>query len=398
MEFQRLKKGWRVFMSPDELSVILESVPHHGCRIAILLMSLSLRREPTTQVTPDDFFKKAGVWWVEVEGKDSSPRYHETRSRDVWVPAPIMDEIISFIEEKDRDDDEPLISVQKRQLSNWIDTAVENAATRTGNDRYTRITCHDFRRFFATHFLLRLGVDDHVIMQLGGWKEIEHMYEYLLLPKDLVRRRLAQAGLLNTNPMRLSGDKSAETIQSNIDTVRKVLAESDDPKAIETLQEKLIDLASDVPSVNVTVNALDNTAGDEGGADGKQSSLPTDAVISPAAALAATGVEVGARTRNRLEREWADLTDDEADWPTPREAAQPTAEMLGSLVLMGILFASTGFSLDPIAGEVTLPSATSTAGLGSGLVGGIVRMLWIDHCTRVEEISFTKWARRKLGL
>jgi hypothetical protein len=103
-------------------------------------------------------------------------------------------------------------------------------------------------------------------------------------------------------------------------------------------------------------------------------------------------------THRRLEREWNDLTDEDAEWPTPREAAQPTAEMLGSLVLMGILFASTGFSLDPIAGEVTLPSATSTAGLGSGLVGGIVRMLWIDHCERIEEIPFTKWLRRKIGL
>lgn len=397
MEFQRLEKGWRVFMTPEEHTAILKSVPHHGCRIAILLMSLSLRREPTTQVTPGDFFKKDGLWWVEVEGKDSSPRYHETRSRNVWVPHPIMEEISSYIERKDLDDDETLVWVQKRQLNNWIDTAAENAATRTGFDRYTRISCHDFRRYFATHFLLRLDVDDHVVQQLGGWKKIEHMYEYLLLPTDLVNRRLAESGLLNTNPLELPGDKSAETIESNIATIRKVLADTDDPEAIETLQEELIALAGDVPSVNVTVNASDDTASDEDD-DGKQSSLPIDAVTSPAAALAATGTDLGARTHARLRREWDDLIDDGADWPTPREAAQPTAGMLGSLLLVGILFASTGFSLDPIAGEVTLPSATSTAGLGSGLVGGIVRTLWIDHCARIEAIPFTKWLRRKLGL
>lgn len=398
MEFQRLKDGsWRVFMTPEEHTTILDTVPHHGCRIAILLMSLSLRREPTTEVMPGDFFEKDGLWWVEVKGKDSSPRYHETRSRNVWVPAPIMDEIASFIEEKDLDDDEPLVWVQKRQLNNWIDDAVENAATRTGFNRYTRISCHDFRRYFATHFLLRLEVDDQVVQQLGGWKKILHMYEYLLLPTDLIERRLGRAGVLNTNPLALSGDKSAETIKGNINTIRKVMETTDDPEAVEALQEELLALSSDVPSVNVTVNASDDAASDRND-DGKQSSLPVDAVTSPATALAAAGVEVGARTHSRLEREWGDLTDDGADYPTPREAAQPTTEMLGSLLLMGVLFASTGFSLDPTAGEVTLPSTTSSAGLGLGLVGGIARVLWIDHCTRIKEISFAGWLSRKLGL
>ena len=109
-------------------------------------------------------------------------------------------------------------------------------------------------------------------------------------------------------------------------------------------------------------------------------------------------LEVGQRTHARLKREWVDLTDDEAEWPTPREAAAPIGKVAGSLLLMGLLFAGIGFTIDPLATQTSLPDTTASAGLGLGLVGGILRVLWIDYCVRREEISFTRWSRKMVGL
>jgi hypothetical protein len=399
MECEDLEKGWRVFLTPDEFETALNSVPHHRCRIAVLLMALSLRRTPCSHTVASDFHQKENVWWLYVEGKQSSDRYHATKSRNVWIPQPVMDEIHAFIETEGRDPEEPLIDVGARQVSNWIDRLGENAATRTGDERWTRLSPHDFRRYYATHFLLRLGVDTHTVQQQGGWKKPEHMWEYLLMPRDLVKRRFAEVGLIGSNPLQNRGDKSANTVRSNFAAIRKTIADSHTSvrgDVVDVLQEELSAIDDDIAGIDIQTRARANqNSSQEKDGRSDQSSLDGSWISSPGGVVATNGVKAGVWTRNRLDKEIEAVSGEETQWPSRAECIEQSASYAMITVIIGLLFANIGISLDPSTLEVTA-SPSSAAALAIGSTSGIGGVLWSDYRDRINDISFREWCGRRL--
>jgi hypothetical protein len=160
-----------------------------------------------------------------VEGKDASERYKETKPRSIWIPCPIYEQISRFIENQNRGKDEPICGVGKRQLQNWVTTAAENAAIANGDNSFNKVTAHDLRRFFATHFLIRLGIHPQIVTQLGGWKSPENMFEYLLFPNDLLVHHLTKQGYTGTNPLHISGTNPVGELNANFDAIEKILTQ-----------------------------------------------------------------------------------------------------------------------------------------------------------------------------
>lgn len=271
MEYEEMENNWRVFMLPGEVQQLLDSTKEsceRRTRVMIRLMCLSLRIGTAVEVKAGDFFKQDGLWWIKVEGKSPANQYQETKSRKVWIPEPIKQKIDSYIEDEGLSDQDYLADIEKRQLTNDINTAAENAAIATGNEDYKKVTGHDFRRYFATHFIMRLEVSEELVRQLGGWKEISHMWEYLLLPTDLMKRRLVDGGLLGSNPLLMTGRGELEMVEQSFDTIDALTQETDDDDVKVAVKNRIKGLAEKVDDITVTITDVDSS-------DGKQSTDDT---------------------------------------------------------------------------------------------------------------------------
>ena len=261
VEIQPLEKDrYRVFLTPDEFKSLLQSVPHHRARPPILIMALSARVGTAAEVTPGQFLKKNGEYFLRVEGKDASDRYQETKPRNMWIPQPVYDDINCFIDDNNIADDEPICDVGKRQLQNWVKTTAKNTEIKLGIDDIGKLSPHDLRRYFGTHFLIRLQFPQQYVCQLGGWKSPEHMYEYLLVPNDLLVHRLKKEGYTGTNPLFLSGTDVVEELNANFDTLEDIL--SDDSFEAHTEAKKRIkELVERFDSLSLTVtHTLEDSA------------------------------------------------------------------------------------------------------------------------------------------
>lgn len=368
--------GWRVFLKPSEFQVLVEAAPHHRAVIAIKLMAQSLRVGTVAEVTAGQFFQdEDGLWWLHVEAKDATDRDRETKARDVWIPKPIMEIVQSRIESQNLDDDDPIIDVGKRQVQNWVETAREKAAERTGNEDYHKVSSHDFRRFYASHLMLRIGLDKHTVRQMGGWKEVEHMFEYLLLPSDLLRDNIADAGLIGVDPQELEGRSTGEQIQRNFDTIER-LAELADSDVEAALRKGVTSIAEKLDSLEVTLLEEPDDDDEDG-----QYSLSSDWSDRINGLLPPLGFAPA--LDSRLRREWDDFTDGGADWQPPRELLKGAVVASVFLLGLGIVMAMSGVWFDLSTMTFHAPPSEATP-LLLGSVLGIVRVLWVDYRVRIQ--------------
>lgn len=265
---------YRAFFSPREYELLLDSTPHHRAKPPMKIMALSARVGTAAEVTPGQFLEKNGQHFMRVEGKDASSRYQETKPRNIWFPEEVYDEIIDFVDRHDIDDNEPICDVGKRQLQNWVNEATADAATASGEEDFHKVTAHDFRRYFGTHFLIRLGIDQQIVCQLGGWKSSENMYEYLLVPNDLLVHRLKEQGYTGANPLYLSGINPEQELNANFDTIEKILS-CDSSEVRAEAEKRIKNLVERIDGLELTVIQGSDTAESEGAIDstGLQSSF-----------------------------------------------------------------------------------------------------------------------------
>ena len=252
----------RVFLDPQEYQLLLNSVPHHRAKPLMQIMALSARVGTAAEVTPGQFLTKNGQHFLRVEGKDASKRYQKTKPRKIWVPQEVYDDISDFIDKSDTADDEPICDVGKRQLQRWVNTAAENAASASGEEDFEKVTSHDLRRYFGTHFLIRLGIDPQIVCQLGGWQSPQNMLEYLLVPNDLIVHRLTKQGYTGTNPLHLSGISPEEELNANFGTIEDILSQ-DRTEVRAAAEQRIMDLVDKIDGLKVTVIQDSDTASEE---------------------------------------------------------------------------------------------------------------------------------------
>jgi len=89
-----------------------------------------------------------------------------------------------YAREQGLEDDEPLINVTRRTVSNWVTYASESAAEATGDDDYAKLSSHDLRRQWAQFLLVKQSINPRVVMSLGGWREYSSIEPYLNAPTD----------------------------------------------------------------------------------------------------------------------------------------------------------------------------------------------------------------------
>jgi hypothetical protein len=252
---------WRVFLQMQEFVQLLESAKHQRARTAIYLMAISLRVGTAADLLVGQFYREDGFWWLHVEAKDSTERDRETKPREILVPQVVVRELESHLGD-DFDslpDDREVFDFVKRTLQRDVTDAAENAAVATGDEQFEKVSSHDLRRYYASHYLFRLNVDQHVVRQMGGWKKVEHMIEYLLLPRDLIQSRLADAAVLGEDPLTMTRSGPTDEVDANFDTIEQLVHRVDSDEMTDVLQERLLEIGQMVAGVEVVVT--DRAAG-----------------------------------------------------------------------------------------------------------------------------------------
>lgn len=258
--------SWRVYVDTAEYKTLLDSAPDREARLSQRLMGHSLRVGTTTSVTLDRFNKKytnhGPIWMLSVEAKDSTKRDSALLPRDVWICEDLVRQIKEFTGVADldaHDDPTPLFHVSKRTIQNWVKYTAENAAQKTGNEDYLKISSHDYRRYFATHMLYRHNVDAEIVRQLGGWQSPRSMIEYLVLPDDVLAAELGSVGLLGSAADKQPADGIPFREQTALRSLATKIEEGDHTER-KRLAEEIAALFDNISGVDLAVAGSQSAA------------------------------------------------------------------------------------------------------------------------------------------
>lgn len=267
---------WRVFLDTSEYRNLLECAYEPESRtvrqvvIVIRLMACSLRIGTVSDLTYGQFEQRStpvGDYWVcKVRAKDSTRREAETRPRAVFIPQDLMEQIHQRAHRFNLGPDDELFPCSYKTIQRDIKRSAANAAVATGNEEFRKLSAHDLRRYFATHLLFRHEVPPSVVRVLGGWKSDEAMFEYLVLPDDILFERLGEAGLLETPYDKLSrhdrAEKTAATASRLVD-----LLDGDDQQGNDGSVEALRGVFDGIESITVNVDSSDSGDATDGSSD-----------------------------------------------------------------------------------------------------------------------------------
>lgn len=260
---------WRVFVDTDEYRTLLESAYEpqsrtvRQVRLEMRLMACSMRVDTVSDLRRSQFEQhetsEGDHWMCTVQAKDSTDREAETRPRGVFIPDDLMNDIENYADKKSISSDDLLFPISTRTIQRDVTRSAANAATKTGNEDFRKISAHDLRRYFATHLLFRHQVPSMVVQMLGGWKSDEAMSEYLVLPDDVLFERLGEAGLLGTSYDRLGRHDHKEQIAAAVSRLAELLKTADS----DTVQDAGTSVGRVFEEIEaITVDVATETTGD----------------------------------------------------------------------------------------------------------------------------------------
>jgi hypothetical protein len=229
-------------------------------------MACSMRVDTVSPLRLDQFKQietpEGDRWVCVVQAKDSTDREAKTRPRTVYIPNDIMDQVKQHVQEHNIGPEDHLFHCSTRTIQRDVERSAKNAATRTGNDDYEKVSCHDLRRYFATHLLFRHEVPPPVVRVLGGWKSDDAMFEYLVLPNDVLFERLGEVGLLGTSYDKLARHDHAEKIAATTTRLADLVAGAD-ADVVEAAGAGVKTVFEDVEAITVDLEGETRTGPDE---------------------------------------------------------------------------------------------------------------------------------------
>lgn len=182
MKMEREGAGDRYlcWLTEDEYRALVEAAPSEDSRILVRLAGeAGLRPEEMLDVQLGKHEVIDGYHFLQLPNIDTErgPEF-----RDVYLTDSLYDDLVTYAEAEGRSFDAPLFSFVKRTLQGKIKRAAESLAEEWENDDYEYISSKDLRRFFAKRLLLGDRVHLRVIMELGGWENLNSMDTYLPYP------------------------------------------------------------------------------------------------------------------------------------------------------------------------------------------------------------------------
>ncbi len=162
------KAGRRVWLSRSEVEQLLSVADDPLRKVAFRLAAeVGLRSHEVVEVRPDHVVDggEAGKMLVVPEGKGE-------KLREAPIPESLADTMDAAASFGGVDDDEVLVDRSTRSVRNWVESAREELASTTGEQRWEYLTFHDLRRTWAGQ-LANADVDQTVALRWGGWNDLD---------------------------------------------------------------------------------------------------------------------------------------------------------------------------------------------------------------------------------
>lgn len=396
MKYEKTKNSWRVYFSTAEYNQLLDAVPHRDARIAARLMAHSLRVGTVSDITLDQFRRRetshGDIWTLRVEAKETSrDRDQSTRTREVWICEPLIEEIKVYAGVDEFTESKKLFPRKPRTIQYWIEKTRENAAKATGDRDFLKVSSHDFRRYFASHMLYRHGLDAEIVRQLGGWRSPQAMLEYLQVPDDILADELGSARILGAEADKRPAAEVPYRENHAIETLAHSIETAEGQEELRDLAERLATLFDDVDDVSLTADSAASplTQTTDSLKDGVQTSFmqledlnKDESAGSTPGEMASTLPTFGLRVLpDRLHREKeAFFSHPDVVKPTGKRAVAGVFIYIAFVTLLGVQFALDGIVFDPTTGAWA-GAPTETAGMLIGTTlgaGNVLRMIRRD--------------------
>ncbi|TVT89082.1 tyrosine-type recombinase/integrase [Haloferax volcanii] len=174
MENYPEKDGKKVWLTPDEVTDLLDEADDTEQRIAMgLMVRCGLRVAEAVDVAPDDVVDTTAGKFLRVwAGKGD--KYRETP-----IPEQLAATIAAADDWRDDDSDVPVVEHTTRTVRRWVEKAAERRHDATGEVGWTYLGPHDLRRTWGQH-LVESEVEHGIIMEWGGWADWETFRENYL--------------------------------------------------------------------------------------------------------------------------------------------------------------------------------------------------------------------------
>jgi len=385
MRLKPLDEEVRIFLAPHEYQKLLK----HSPRRTRLAEKISARTSPrigiVAKLRRKDFYvpedEDVELAFVKLrETKDTTEGDNPLggKYRISWVPWSLYDEVEEYCETEGIGPEEQIFDVKKARLRDLIKAAAEDTATATDKDEFKHLTPHDLRAYYATNMVRRMNVNVETVMEMGGWDSREAIKPYLAAPlaRDL-QNDLARAGVTEKNVPIPPAEDKADRILHRLDRIEKALE-------LDSVVDDVNDLtASEVQSLKEIAKEKD---GESTSQDNRKTSLNQfNAVVHLPVILSYGLARVTGASLSRLDAELDSIMHDDAALGSARRTALSLFGVLSMMVITGILFASTGVTVDPISGEVTGTPLSGTALLIGSIVGA-TKLLWTNRRLRIDTV------------
>lgn len=117
------------------------------------------------------------------------------RPRDAYLPKPVLGLMKEFAGREQRDYNEPLFSVTKRTVQEYVKKPAEAVAEYLDKPDFAKISSSDLRVFFAKNMIERKHVNPEVVMSVGGWNSYQSLSKYFDdVTKEVVVTEFQRAG------------------------------------------------------------------------------------------------------------------------------------------------------------------------------------------------------------
>lgn len=354
MRLEPMEKRVRVYLSPSEYELLLNSAPNKACYFASRLEAeCSPRIGQVAKIERGDFYvpddPNVELVFLTLRGtKDTTAGESPLggQARITWVPQDLYEELTQWADQRGLSEDDQFFDVGARRLGDYVVEMRENAVTKSGNEDYFHVTSHDFRVYYATNMVRRHRVNLEIVMEMGGWTSKKAIEPYLQKPlardiqDELVRTELVSGEELPEPPQR----DDLHGLYSELRKLRELL-NLDDSGLLDDFT------ASEIKELHEM--AIKERTDEQAGEGETRNASLTE--FDDEEGVASDPVSRQLASRLNKERTAA-IESDKIIYPLPaKRAAVLSVGLLALAVIWGLALANSGaFLFDPFTGNVQI--------------------------------------------